>query len=71
MTMGDAIRQLDDLPYYWMVGKGRVREGEPLWAVQVFRQAISDDPSALYAVEGDSLDYCVTRVVAWHEGQKS
>lgn len=72
MTMAEALRQLDDLPYHWTIGKGKVRAKEPLWGVQVFRvfgDGISDASSALFSIEGDSLDYCVNRVVAWHEAR--
>lgn len=70
MTQAEAIRQLDELPYHWQLGKGRVRAREPLWAVQLFRvldYGLSDTSSPVFIVEGDSLDYCVARAVAWHE----
>lgn len=70
MTQAEALRQLDELPYHWTIGKGRVRAAEPLWAVQLFRvfgDGISDASSSVLTVEGDSLDFCVTRAVAWHE----
>jgi hypothetical protein len=72
MDMGEAIRQLDALPYHWTAGKGRVRANEPLWGVQLFRvfeDGISDASAVMMTVEGDSLDYCVTRAVAWHKQQ--
>lgn len=72
MTMADALQQLDALPYHWTIGKGRVRKNEPLWAVEVFSirgDGNSDTAASACVIEGDSLDYCVNRVVAWHQQQ--
>ncbi len=69
--LGAAIEQLDALPFAWLIGKGRFRDDEKLWAVALFRQpdrAIADDEPA-FQIEGDSLRYCVTRAVAWVEKQ--
>jgi hypothetical protein len=73
MDMGKAVRQLDELPFAWTVGKGRVRPDEPAWAVQVFRQdkhGLALYKQRAFQVEGDSLDHCVTRVVAWAQRQE-
>lgn len=73
MTEADAIEQLDRLPFAWSCAKGRLRLEEPLWAVQLVRideNGLSGDDSA-FLVEGDSLEYCVTRAVAWHAQQKN
>lgn len=49
MTQAEAIRQLDELPYHWTIGKGRIRRAEPLWAIEVFRP----NGSGLTAVAAD------------------
>jgi hypothetical protein len=71
VTNADAIEQLDRLPYAWSCAKGRLRPTEPLWAVQLVRideHGLSNDDAA-FIVEGDSLEYCVTRAVAWAQQQ--
>jgi hypothetical protein len=72
MTQAEALRQLDELPYHWTIGKGRVSTHEPLWAVEVFRvteAGLCDDVAPVMTIEGDSLEYCVTRIVARHLAQ--
>lgn len=70
MTMSEALRQLDELPYAWRLGKGKLRKREPLWALELIRAdsagvVTGKDPA--FVIEGDSMDYCVMRAVAWHE----
>ena len=71
MTKADAIEQLDQLPFAWTCAKGKCRPDEPMWAVQLVE--IDDDGLSNYAtafiIEGDSLEYCVTRAVAWAQQQ--
>lgn len=49
MTAAAALIQLDDLPYHWTAGKGRVRKDEPLWAIVLYRiraDGLSEDDHA-------------------------
>lgn len=72
MTAAAALIQLDDLPYHWTAGKGRVRKDEPLWAIVLYRiraDGLSEDDHA-FVVEGPDLPYCVSRVIAWHTQQR-
>lgn len=75
MTMDEALRQLDGLPYAWRLGKGKMRKREPMWGLELVRADSAGlvrgrgDPA--FVIEGDSMEYCVTRAVAWHEQQKN
>lgn len=73
MTAADAFDQLDRLPFAWTCAKGKLKPTEPLWAVALVaidhRGLSNDDPA--FIIEGDSLEFCVTRAVAWAETQKA
>lgn len=61
------IERLERLPFAWHCGKGRARRGEPLYAVALFHEAdgVADTDDPAFVVEGDDLQYCVTRCEAW------
>lgn len=72
MTDAEALRQLDALPYFWNLGKGRVVPDEPLWSVGLYRildDGMADTSDAVLLVEGDSFADCVVQCVSWHKHQ--
>ena len=56
MTLAEALNALDSAAdgNYWMITKGRVREGEPMYAAAVYaRDSDAEDPLAIS--EGNDL----------------
>lgn len=47
--------------YFWLIGKGRVRSDEPLYAVQIMRPATND---VIAEAEHDDLPTCIAMAVA-------
>lgn len=71
--MSLIFERLIRLPFAFHCGRGHVRRDEPLWAVALFREnkhGIANTDEAAFLIEGDSLEYCVTRAEAWAEQQE-
>lgn len=58
--------------YYWVFGRGKIREGEPMYGINLFvaeDYTGSGEDKPCYVGEHDNPDECVRGAVAWAETQ--
>jgi hypothetical protein len=59
--MKDAIERLDATGKWWMIGKGKTRPKEPLYACLIQEPCI--DGRTIARVESDDLSECIERAL--------
>lgn len=66
------LRGIETAGYNWLLARGRVRSGEPLYAVQIFTaddECRATDLKPVFEVEDDNLHACLIRCRAFVEEQ--